>query len=186
MRRRRDAIVLAASLLAHIALLVAWISTRPSLNLVEPPTMEVQLVRPPPRSRPEPPTPSPPKTKREPRPLVVHQPAPTESPAPAPLPIAPEWQVRPEGPSAGDLAAAPFAAGRRAQRPSCKTRSWDRPVDCPPDAAELAASRSDAASDAKTAGFEAAGRYKRAVKTYHELPGDAGYPGIACAIFRKC
>ena len=161
-------------------------SKRPELNYAEPPTMEVQLLRPPPRPHPEPPTPAPPKAKRESRPLVVHEPAPPQSPTPAPLPVSPEWQVKPAEPSAGDLAAAPFAAGRPAQRPSCKTRSWDRPVDCPPDDAEVAAAKSDPARDAKTAGYEASGRYKQAVKTYHELPGDAGYPGIRCAIFHKC
>ena len=54
------------------------------------------------------------------------------------------------------------------------------------DAAELAASKADPAKDSHTAGFEGPGRYKRAMKTYKELPGDKGYPGIACAMFHKC
>ena len=30
------------------------------------------------------------------------------------------------------------------------------------------------------------GRYKRADKTYRELEGTSGYPGIRCAMFHRC
>jgi hypothetical protein len=173
------------SLAAHVALLAAWMSTRPDLRVAEPPTLQVQLVRPPPKPAPEPRRPSPPRTHSEPRPLELHQPV---DPPPA---ISPEWTVKPEPPSAADLAGAPFATGRarrQARRPSCKPTpgSWERPASCPPDDAEIAASKFDAAKDSQTAGFEGAGRYKRANKRYHELEGTAGYPGLRCAILHRC
>jgi hypothetical protein len=179
------------SLLAHLALLAAWMSTRPDLAPAESPTLQVQLVRPPPRPEPRPePRKPPPKPPRPPPALNIHQPPPL-APQPAPpSEVSPEWRVRPDGAPA-DLDAAPFTLGRaglgRARaRPTCKTHGWDRPVDCPPDEAERRAAQSDPAKDSKTAGFEAPGRYKRAMKTYKELPGDKGYPGIACAMFHKC
>jgi hypothetical protein len=55
------------SLAAHIALLAAWISTRPDLRAAETPTMAVQLVRLPPKPSPEPPKPSPPRAHDKPR-----------------------------------------------------------------------------------------------------------------------
>lgn len=183
------------SLAAHLALVIAWISTREAPQFAGSPTIDVQLARLPPRTQPEPEKTPPPRPRRPP-PLRVHQAPRAEPPPasvpPAALPIAPEWRVKPEAPSAGDLSAAPFAGGRarrpgqQAERPSCKTMSWDRPVDCPPDAAEAAASKAEAARDSRTAGFEGEGSHKRAMKTYHELPGAAGYPGIACAIFHRC
>ena len=90
-----------------------------------------------------------------------------------------------------DLDAAPFVLGReglnraRGPRPACKTLGFDRPLDCPPDNAELAASKSDPARDSRT-DFEGEGHYKRATKTYKELPGAAGFPGLACSILHKC
>ncbi len=195
MRRRRDAIVLAASLLAHALLLGAWISTRHDLRFVEPPTMQVSLMRLPPKPAASAPArPHPPRTLRVlSRPLEAQEPQPAApviaKPAEAAASdISPEWRVKPEAPG---LAGAPFAKGRRTigpVRPSCKTplSSGERPLDCPPDAGELAASKFDAAKDGKLGGFEAEGRRKRAMKTYHELPGDAGYPGVRCAIFHRC
>jgi hypothetical protein len=182
------------SLAAHLALVVAWISTRESPELAESPTMEVQLARLPPKTVPEPAKTPLARISRPPPPLEIHQPPPPiEGPAPPPGPlISPEWRVRPEGPNGAGLPAAPFAGGRprraarEGERPDCKVMSWDRPIDCPPDAAEVAASKADPARDSRTAGFEGEGRYKRADKTYHEAPGGAGYPGIACAIFHRC
>ena len=49
MRTRRTAIVFGVSLAAHLALLVAWMSTRPDLQLAESPTLQVQLIRLPPK-----------------------------------------------------------------------------------------------------------------------------------------
>jgi hypothetical protein len=178
------------SLMAHLALLAAWMSTRPDLVPPESPTLQVQLVRLAPRPEPRV---APPPTRSQPQPLTIHQPPPLAPPPPPSVPpseVSPEWRVKPDG-APVDLDAAPFTLGRAGlkharARPTCKTHGWDRPLDCPPDHAELAASKSDPAKDSKTAGFEAAGRYKRAMKTYKELPGDEGYPGIACAILHKC
>jgi hypothetical protein len=194
LRSRRNAIVLAVSLAAHLALLAAWMSTRPDLQPAESPTLQVQLVRLPPRPAPEreprKPAPSPP--TGSPRALNLHLPPPL-APAPAsvaPSEVSPEWRVRPDGAPA-DLDAAPFTLGRAGlrharARPTCKTHGWDRPLDCPPDKAELAAARADPALDRRTAGFEAEGRYKRAMKTYKEGPMGGPYPGIACGVFHKC
>jgi hypothetical protein len=183
------------SVAAHLTLLAAWMSTRPDLVLAESPTLQVQLIRLPPKPVAELRKPPPPPAQSPPQPLNIHQPPPLTPPplAPAPPPpseVSPEWRVRPGGAPA-DLDAAPFALGRAGlrqarARPTCKTHGWGRPLSCPPDDAELRAAKSDPAKDSRTAGFEAVGRYKRAMKTYKELPGDEGYPGIACAIFHKC
>jgi len=37
-----------------------------------------------------------------------------------------------------------------------------------------------------TGEFAREGRHNEAVKRYHELPGGAGYPGIACHVFHRC
>jgi hypothetical protein len=192
LRTRRNATVLAVSLVAHLALLAAWMSTRPELHLAESPTLQVQLVRPPPKPAPapEPRKPPPPSPPKPPPALNIHQPPPLPPQAAPPSEVAPEWRVRPDGAPA-DLDAAPFTLGRAGlrharARPTCKTHGWDRPLDCPPDGAELRAAKSDPALDRRTAGFESEGRYKRAMKTYKELPGDKGYPGIACAMSHKC
>ena len=121
-------------------------------------------------------------------PPVAPVPQPAKPAAAAGLEIAPEWRVKPEPPRFGDAA----ALGRRhavgaEPRPSCRMplSSGLRPTDCPPDAGEIAASTFDKARDDKLGGFEAEGRRKESMKTYHELPGGAGYPGFGCAIFHR-
>jgi hypothetical protein len=182
------------SLAAHAALFAVWLSTRPAPPPAESPTFQVTLVRPPPR----PPRPevreAPPPPVHPPRALELHPPRTSLPPtpkAPPPVEVSPEWRVKP-GAGGADLDAAPFVLGRkglnraRGLKPSCKSLSFDRPVGCPPDDTELAASKSDPARDARTAGFEGEGRYKRATKAYKEGPLGGPYPGLACSLFHKC
>ncbi len=178
------------SLVAHLALLVAWMSTRPDPVPAESPTLQVQLVRLAPKAAPAPRAAPPPPAHSLPHPLDIHQPPPLAQQPAAPSEISPEWRVKPGGGPA-DLDAAPFTLGRAGlrqarARPTCKTHGWDRPLSCPPDDAELRAAKSDPAKDSRTAGFAAEGAYKNAMKGYHEAPGAAGYPGIACAMFHRC
>jgi hypothetical protein len=51
LRKRRSAAVFAVSLLVHIALFGAWFATHPAGRFVEPATMQIELIRPPPRVR---------------------------------------------------------------------------------------------------------------------------------------
>lgn len=190
--------MLAASLAAHLGLFVAWMSTRPELRFSEAPTMEVTLVRPSPHAPPKPPPP--PRTQRPPRaPSAVAPQSAVAEPPPAasqPTPQTPRQLTDEEllagpRPSASALRNGPIREGRATSgfhRP-CKTSVDHSMSDAPPcsaDSAEELAARWEAAKDAKTAGFEATGRYKRAMKTYKEAPGGAGYPGIACAILHRC
>jgi len=57
-----------------------------------------------------------------------------------------------------------------------------RPVGSP----EEAAADYDSEEDSVNAELLLEGRYKRADKTYRELEGTSGYPGIRCAMFHRC
>jgi hypothetical protein len=54
LRNRRSAAVFAAVLLAHIGIAVTWLATHPPPRFVEPVTMQIELIRPPPRLKPPP------------------------------------------------------------------------------------------------------------------------------------
>lgn len=87
MGSRRNAWILAISLVAHTLLLAAWLSTRAPPRFVEPPVMRIELIRPPPRERPKPaPTlqrqTSAPETPPLPPPILA-QPAPPSPAVPA-------------------------------------------------------------------------------------------------------
>jgi hypothetical protein len=196
LKRRRGAIVLMLSLAAHLSLLAAWMSTRPKLTLAEPPTMVVQLLRPPPPRPKSKAAPQPPRTVAAIRPHAVTQ-APPPQVEPLPIPrapepqsqIAPEWRVKPEAPRPGPLANGRLAGQPKFRPPPCKSSRdhSDLPgPPCPSQSPEELASHYDVAKDSRTAGFEGEGAQKRAMKRYHELPGAAGYPGIGCAIFHRC
>jgi hypothetical protein len=193
LKKRRNAIGLGASIAAHLALLAVWISSRPEPP-AEAPALQVQLLRLAPKP---PPPPAPRDLPRPParnlsRPFQVHRPPPLPLPTPPLSPsdgISPEWRVKPGG---ADLDAEPFVQGRaglnhaRNRRTDCTLHGWERPLSCPPDAAELAASRFDPAKDAKTGGFAGEGARKLTMKAYRESPSTADYPGIRCSIFHKC
>jgi hypothetical protein len=197
LRRHRNAVVLAVSLGAHIALMAAWLSTRPSVRFVEPPTMVVQLVRPPPREPERSPPPSPPKVRSPTRLLTPEQaPVPPLIVPPAPRPsepeISPEWRVK-AGPP-GKRPGLPFNTQPAIRPPPCKTSNdhSDRPGDpCPSWSAEEQASHYNVVNDPKMAGFAYEGARKQALKDYREKAGKPGpgpadasdYPGLRCTIF---
>jgi len=193
LRTQRNVIVLAVSLAAHLALLAAWFSTRQDLRWTEPPTMEIQLVRPPPRAEPERP-PQPPKTPIRPHLLPAPPPElPDQPPLPAPTPRPQAAQtplILPDGspwipPSSGG----PRRLERSARKPPCKTTqdpSNRVGEPCAAGSLEEAIARHDAERDVANADFVAGGREKRAMKRYHELPGAAGFPGLRCTLFSRC
>ncbi len=79
---------MAISLIAHATLLVAWLSTRAPPLFVEPPVMQVELMRPPARREP-------------PKPTAVSRPnAPATAAAPQIQPVLPPVLSQPPGPSA--------------------------------------------------------------------------------------
>ncbi|HEY0436078.1 MAG TPA: hypothetical protein VGC92_05525, partial [Phenylobacterium sp.] len=60
------------------------------------------------------------------------------------------------------------------------------PLPCPGELMKDPNRPFDVDRDAPDSELAREGRYKRAMKRYHELPGGAGYPGIACAILHRC
>lgn len=89
MGTRRSATILTASLTVHALLLAAWLSTRAPPRFVEPPAMQVSLLRPPlrepPRPKPEPqrqPVVSTPDARPIPPPPILAQPPAPSSPGP--------------------------------------------------------------------------------------------------------
>jgi hypothetical protein len=195
--------VLAASLAAHIALLAAWVSTRPELRMVEPPTMQVALVRPPPREASKPRLPSPPPPTETPLHLNVPAgPTPPEAAgpplpptAPAPKPLDPRQMTDQELLAGGrpdlariyaDEARQPLT--RNGLPTGCKpaTEHSDRIAPPCPAWAGAPIPRDTPAQLPNRPEIASEGRYKNAMKTYHEAPGGAGYPGIACAMLHKC
>jgi len=187
--------VLAVSLGGHIALLAAWLTTRPTVHFVEPPAMVVQLVRPPPR---EPVRPSLPPRARPPiRTRTADQaPIPALIAPPVPPPtqpqISPEWRVKAAPPDKHP--GLPFSTQPAIRPPPCKTSRdhSDRPGDpCPSWSAEEQASHYSVANDPKMGGFVYEGRRKEALKDYREKAGKPGpapadasdYPGLRCTLF---
>ena len=190
MRTRRNVIVLAVSLAAHLALLAAWFSARQDLRWAEPPTMEVALVTLAPEPKPQEAVPRVRSANARvlSRPAEVAEPRPIEQP-PAPLPdeaspqIDPEWRVKPQPPLVLNR------PGKSARKPPCKTAmdpSNSAGEPCPTGSAEEAIARYNDERDVANADFVAGGRQKRALKRYHELPGGAGFPGLRCTLLSRC
>lgn len=206
--------MLAASLAAHLGVLAAWMSTRPDLHFVEPSTVQVELVRPPPRLAPKPvPQPRPSERRSE---TVAPAPPTFAPPAPPPPPITPppprtvdprlmtDQELLARSGARPDIArlhakeALEPVFSRRLGRPppgeewmagGCKPMSEHSNRNAPPckvGGADDLASRTLGDHDPSRNGFAAEARYKDAVKAYKEAPGAAGYPGIACAVFHKC
>jgi hypothetical protein len=194
--RRRNWLVFAASLAAHLGLLVAWLSTRPEFHFVEPAAMTVELAR---LKPPAPPAPRarPPQKRAQDRPVEAKPDTlPPSAPSSAP--------AISRAPTDEELLAAPRLTARQIRDAPVKDGSWDRPprpprpkckpaegypgppLPCPGEIVNDPNRPFDVDRDAPDSELARAGRYKRAMKTYHELPGGRGYPGIACAIFHRC
>ncbi|WP_374571732.1 hypothetical protein [Phenylobacterium sp.] len=188
-RRRRWA-VLALSAAAHLAAFALLAHLKGDVEpLAETPAIQVRLVDLAPRQARRTPaaTPSKPSAPR------LHVPA----PPPAPVEPGPATPT-PDAARTEDLFSAPFLDGRRAQapaqprRPRCdpKDRGTEREsADCrrEAEAARAFTRASDPDKDEGADGeFAREARHKEAMKRYHELPGDAGYPGIGCAVFHRC
>ena len=183
MRRRRGAIVLAASALAHLGLLAAWMSTRPEIKLAESPVMEVQLVRlphatPPPKPRPAAPAlvphhaqaaqPPPPIA-----PLVLPQPPPT---TPAPRALTDEELLAGARPTPQQLRDGPIRGGRVAAGPGKR-----RP--CNPDDHP---GESDAPCfTMKDPGFAFEGHRKEVIRSYKDTTRTDDYPGLRCVFLHR-
>jgi len=203
-------LIAAVSLAVHVGLLAAWMNGQPQLRLAEPAILQVELIRPsaPMRSRPPPrlaasaPEARPPASPAAP----PASPPPPPRVASAPNSIDPRLLTDQEllarsGPRPdiarlnAEEARQPLFSrplGRNPEdgwiggcKPSWATSNRTAPP-CRSDSAEEQAARWKAANDGKTEGFEAEGAYKRAMKTYHEAPGGAGYPGIKCAMLHRC
>ncbi|WP_372782436.1 hypothetical protein [Phenylobacterium sp.] len=196
MRTRHNLAVLALSLAAHLALLAAWLSTRPQLRLVEPPVMEVALIRPPPKPRARPPA-APERTAVRPRPARIAEPPPSPLPLP-PAPSAPSPRLLTDEellagakPNAAQLGADRdrtiiFHGWPRGCKPMSEHSNRPGPP-CPVGGPDDRASRTLAEKDPGHSGFAAEARRKEAIEDYKNGPGTGGaYPGIRCTIFHKC
>lgn len=191
--------MLAASFVAHLALLAAWLSTRPEFRFVEPPAMAVELVRLTPPKPTEPPSRSAPRTAGARAEAAAPQASAPVAPSPSPAPVTPR-QLSDEQLLDGahmtprQIREAPvydhtrWDQKPRPPRPKCKPPEGypGPPLPCPGDLGKDPNRPFDVDRDAPDSELAREGRYKRAMKAYHEAPGGAGYPGIACAIFHEC
>jgi hypothetical protein len=195
--RRRNAAVLAASLATHIALLAAWLSTRPPAVIAEPPATQIELIHPPPREAPKPRTPSPPGAET---PLHLHilaGPAPAEvagpplPPAiPAPKPIDPRKMTDQEllAGSKPDLAKIYADEARQpltrngVPTDGCKP-TWEHSdrvaPPCPIRRADDQASRALAEKLRARPDLVAESQAQEALRSYRD--GNGEYPGLRCA-----
>jgi hypothetical protein len=199
--RRRDWLVLAASLAVHVALLAAWLSKRPEFHFVEPPPMTVELVRlrPPPRPEAPPVRPSQNRSQARSDETKPETPPPPNT-SPPPPPVTPRQLTDEElldsrvRLTPRQIREAPvydhtrWDRAPRPPRPKCKPAEGypGPPLPCPGDLGKDPNRPFDVDRDAPDSELAREGRYKRAMKAYHEAPGGAGYPGIACAIFHRC
>jgi hypothetical protein len=210
LRRRRTALIAILSLGAHVALLAAWIGTRADLRFVEPATLQVELIRPTPLT---PPQRAPPRRVAASAPEAAPAMPPATRPPAPPSPVlsspksldvgqlTDQELLARSGPRPdiarlnAEQARQPLFSRPLGRNPEdgwmggCKP-SWENSTraapPCRSDSPEERSATWKAANDRKTAPFEAEGAYKRAMKTYHEAPGGAGYPGVRCALLHKC
>lgn len=190
--RRRRSVALALSALAHVAVL-GWFALKHAADqpLAEAPPVNVQIVRlrPPPKAAPANAptasagrsTPAPSDTAVEGR---IAAPS-TEPVAGAGSGIDPRWAVDLNGPV--------FADGKW-PRPQQRILARCDPLKDPKRESKACRREDDVANAVTrsydpqkgTGEFAREGRHNEAVKRYHELPGDVGYPGIACQVFHRC
>lgn len=190
--RRSRSLALALSALAHVMVL-GWFGLKRAAEqpLAEAPTVNVEIVRlrPAPQATPANAptasagrsTPAPPDTAVEGR---------IASPSAAPVAgggagIDPRWAVDLNGPV--------FADGKW-PRPQQRILARCDPLKDPKRESKACRREDDVANavtraydpQKNTGEFAREGRHNEAVKRYHELPGGAGYPGIACHVFHRC
>lgn len=189
--RRRKSLAVGLSVLLHMVLLAVFaLRQSPTPPAIEAPIMAVELVRRAPSSgSPAAPPATPPPKTAPPDSRAVE---PSTAPAVGPPGVAgpgpgldPRWTV--------DLNKPVFADGQwpRPERPLLAR--CDPLKD--PKRESRACRREDDVANAVTRTFDPQksngefareGRHSEATKRYRELPGDAGYPGIACHIFHRC
>ncbi|TAJ74356.1 MAG: hypothetical protein EPO51_02625 [Phenylobacterium sp.] len=190
--RRSRSLALALSALAHVMVL-GWFGLKRAAEqpLAEAPTVNVEIVRlrPAPQATPANAptasagrsTPAPPDTAVEGR---------IASPSAAPVAgggagIDPRWAVDLNGPV--------FADGKW-PRPQQRILARCDPLKDPKRESKACRREDDVANAVTraydpqkgTGEFAREGRHNEAVKRYRELPGGAGYPGIACHVFHRC
>jgi len=179
---RRTWVVAALSLAVHAALVLLLLRLGGRLpQALEPPPVTVSII-----DMPRPQARTVAESQRRPT-VRLHR---TVQLAPAPAYDAPQAQT----PTAADLFAAPFADVR-------KPKAAPPPIrPCPPpgapdqrrhacerdEAIAAAVARSGDPNKARDGEFAAEARRNEAMKRYHELPGDAGYPGLGCALLHRC
>lgn len=187
--RRRQSLAVALSVLLHIVLLAGFALRRSGAPpAIEAPVMAVELVQraPSPRSPAAPPATPPAKTA----PPDSRAAEPSAAPAVGAPGVArpgldPRWMV--------DLNKPVFADGQW-PRPERPLLARCDPLKDPQRESRACRREDDVANavtrtfDPQTSNGEFAreGRHSEATKRYRELPGDAGYPGIACHIFHRC
>jgi hypothetical protein len=194
LRRRRGVAIFAASLLAHAALLGAWMATRPPERFAEPPAMQVSLVTPPrtralPERKPQHNAPSSARSAGErPAPQEAAPPPPGEPTATA-APVAPrvlsdEELLRGRSTDAGKLHEALNQRRHRTKWDGCNKLpgppDWTAPP-CPPSGSNEEAKHVLSRPDLQ--GHDEGARRDR-IRAYKD--GTGPYPGVACVMFHKC
>jgi hypothetical protein len=181
-------VAVSLSVLTHV-LVLGWFALRQdgAGPGAEAPVVMVELVRrsPPPRqAAASPPTPS----AGRPTPRAAE----TEV-APRIATVPPSAGSGPPGPGGVDLNGPVFADGKW-PRPEPPLRTRCDPLK-DPQRTTPACRREDDISRGVTQAYDPANgrdefareaRRNEAVKRYHELPGGAGYPGLACQVFHRC
>lgn len=187
--RRRQSLAVGLSIVLHSLLLAIFaLRQSPAPPAIEAPVMAVELVL----RAPSPGSPASPPATPRPKAAPPDARAAQTSTAPAEGPpgvagagVDPRWTV--------DLNKPVFADGQwpRPERPLLAR--CDPLKD--PKRESRACRREDDVANAVSRSFDPQksngefareGRHSEATKRYRELPGDAGYPGIACHVFHRC
>ncbi len=175
--------------MAHIALAVAWLATHPPPRFAEPATMQIALIRPPPRVKP-PPTPT-----RAPPPIRLHLAIPAAPPPVAPLVTpAPPAQAAAPGPHAltdEELLAGPKPSVEALRRTQGRDLRFNGPLPppCKPANQRVA---NDPAPPCPVFKEDPEARRKEAIKAYKDHYGPSGpasaadFPGLRCTLLHKC
>jgi hypothetical protein len=204
--------VVVASLGAHALLLTLWMTTRPNPIFVEPPAIQVELLRPVLRERPRPtPTPQPRKTLSVPQPTltappILSQPAIPSAPAlpTAPRPLDPRQMTdqelveragpRPDiGKLHGELAKRPLYSSRLPPGgEDCKPATEHSDRIAPPCPAWGAGPPLPLDRLPNRPALAAEAARKDALKSYKDHHGSTGvaspddYPGLSCTLLHRC
>jgi hypothetical protein len=190
--RRRRSVALLVSALLHVTVL-GWFALKRAVEQPPPdtPPVNVELVRIRPLPKPAPANAPSASVGRKPTapsdtdvaPIAA---APSAGPVAAPgTGIDPRWAVDLNGPV--------FADGKW-PRPQQRILARCDPLKDPKRESKACRREDDVANavtrsydpQKNTGEFAREGRHNEAVKRYHELPGGAGYTGIACHVFHRC